>query len=165
MFPHTCSLLMKKAREELTSSATLTLTSSCASCRLNFACIAVTRCLSAVTLHLSHSQNRYLQYLLCDFTVIFRRWLRHRWQFRGARGFGVSFVDEDASVCIRLELASSPPFSMLSCEWSWCSNVFVPLDRWTVGFAVLFCSSSSRYIGKLRFRAFSSQRIIFREPF
>ena len=165
MFPLTCSLLVERAKEGLTSFATLTLTSSCASCRLSFACLAVARCLLAVTVHLTHSQNRYLQYLLCDFTLIFKWWLRHRSQFRGARGFGVSFVDEDASVFIRFEPASSPPFSMLSCEWSCCSNVLIPLDCWTAGFAVVFCSSSSRYIGKLRFGAFSSQRIIFREPF
>lgn len=60
--------------------------SSCAWARRSAVCSAITRCRSAVRRHFSHMQLRYLQYRLCPFSSILRRWLRQRAQFGGARG-------------------------------------------------------------------------------
>lgn len=142
-----------ETRKRLTSSATLTLTLSCARCLFSFIFCRITCCRLAVILHFSQVQVRYLQYLLCDFKVISSRWFRHRAQFR-ARGFGV-LVEEEASVCTFL--GPSSPF-LLSWECSKRSNVFAPFGCWGAKSAALFCSFSSRYIGNLDSQPFHNYK-------
>ena len=42
---------------------------------------AMTRCLSAMSVHLAQRQSRHLQYLLCPFSADTCPWLRHRAHF------------------------------------------------------------------------------------
>lgn len=60
--------------------------SSWAWARLRAVCMAITLCLSDVSLHFSHLQLRYLQYRLWPFRAIFILWFLQRAQFGGVRG-------------------------------------------------------------------------------
>lgn len=59
--------------------------SSCVCWRLRATCAAMTRCLSAISVHWAQLQSRHLQYLLCPFNHETIPWFRQRAHL-GVRG-------------------------------------------------------------------------------
>lgn len=66
--------------------------SSCVCCLLSATCAAMTRCLSAISVHWAQLQSRHLQYRLCPFNHDTIPWMRQRAHL-GMRGGFLSDMD------------------------------------------------------------------------
>ena len=92
--------------------------SSAACCLFSATWAAMTRCRSAIKLHLAHRQSLNLQCLLCPFSQEIMPWFRHRAHLGFRAPFSVRGPRSSESVRM----------SIRSMSWWWFINDFVSLS-------------------------------------
>lgn len=99
--------------------------------RLSATCAAITRCLSAISVHWAQLQSRHLQYLLCPFSHDTIPWIRQRAHF-GMRGGFLSdkdcWITKEVSAMSRPRTLENLLKSMSCCRDEHSTLSAIPLD-------------------------------------